>query len=124
MRMQEIDFEARPPIDAYGGGGFRVAGERHLGSMLLLPSGRFEWSPALPAEVTLAAARPLLEAAEEIDVLLVGMGPDIAALDRGTRHALEEAGVGVEVMSTAAACRTFNVLLAEDRRVGAALIAV
>ncbi|MGM0585913.1 MAG: Mth938-like domain-containing protein [Pseudomonadota bacterium] len=124
MRIQEIDFDARPPIDAYGGGGFRVGGERHSGSMLLLPSGRLDWPVGEPGAVTLAAARPLLEAADEIDVLLFGMGADIAALERATRHALEEAGLGVEVMSTAAACRTFNVLLAEDRRVGAALIAV
>jgi uncharacterized protein len=124
MRMQEIDFDARPPIDAYGGGGFRVGGEKHLGSLLHLPSGRFAWEAGLPAEVTLPAVRPLLEAAGEMDVLLFGMGADIAALERGARAALEEAGIGVEVMSTASACRTFNVLLAEDRRVGAALIAV
>ena len=103
MRMIEIDYEARPPIDAYGGGGFRIAA---------------------PAEATPEAFAAVLAEAGEIDVLLVGMGPDIAPLPRAAREAFEAAALGVETMSTAAACRTFNVLLAEDRRVAAALIAV
>ena len=126
MRVQEIDYDARPPIDAYGGGGFRIAGEeaRRMGSILHLPSGVVEWNVAEPVGIDQKTARPLFEAAEDIDVLLVGMGPDIARLNPGVRAVLEAANVGVEVMSTAAACRTFNVLLAEERRVGAALIAV
>ena len=125
MRMLEIDYDARPPIDAYGGGGFRLGGGvRHMGSMLHLPAGVSEWGVGLPAQADAAAFAPILQAAEEIDVLLVGMGPDIAPLPREAREALEEAGIGVETMATGAACRTFNVLLAEDRRVAAALIAV
>lgn len=124
MRMIEIDYEARPPIDAYGGGGFRIAGEKRLGSLLHLPSGLATWSVAAPSEATPAAFAAVLAEAGDIDVLLVGMGPDIAPLPRPSREAFEAAALGVETMSTAAACRTFNVLLAEDRRVAAALIAV
>ncbi len=124
MRMQEIDFEARPPIDAYGGGGFRVGGERREGSLLLLPSGVHAWPVLAPGLIDAAAADPLLKAEEEIDLVLFGMGPEIAFLPRPVRESLEAANIGVEVMSTPSACRTFNVLLAEDRRVAAALIAV
>ena len=124
MRMQEIDFEARAPIDAYGAGGFRVGGERREGSLLLMPSGVHAWPVIAPAMIDAAAARPLLEPEADIDLVLFGMGPEIAFLPRPVRESLERAGIGVEVMSTASACRTFNVLLAEDRRVAAALIAV
>ncbi|MDF2233085.1 MTH938/NDUFAF3 family protein [Albimonas sp. CAU 1670] len=124
MRMIEIDYEARPPIDAYGGGGFRIAGEKRLGSLLHLPSGLAAWSVAAPAETTPEAFAAVLAEAGEIDVVLIGMGPDIAPLPRAAREAFEAAALGYETMSTAAACRTFNVLLAEDRRVAAALIAV
>ena len=59
-----------------------------------------------------------------IDVLLLGMGAAIAPVPRGFRDALEAAGIGVEPMSSPAACRTYNVLLGEGRRIAAALLPV
>lgn len=124
MRMNEITFETRPPIDAYGEGGFRVGGLRHQGSLALLPARMEDWAVSAPEEITPEAVADFIAAAEEIDVLLIGLGADVAVLPRPAREALETAGIGVEPMSTPSACRTFNVLLAEDRRVAAALIAV
>ena len=63
----------------------------------------------------------------EFDVLLVGMGAAHGAAAAGfaaARAALEAAGAGVELMATPSACRTYNVLLAEGRRVAAALMPV
>jgi uncharacterized protein len=122
MRMSEIGYEGLPPIDSYGGGGFRITDEFISGDLMLSPTGGVtSWNPqSLDAE----AFTVFIAEAAEIDVLLVGMGAEIAALPSAARAALEEAGIGVEVMSTASACRTYNVLLAEDRRVAAALIAV
>lgn len=111
-------------IDAYGNGGFRFAGVSHRGSLLCLPSGMHAWPVTAPAEVTLEALAPVFAAAETLDVLLLGMGPDIAPLDPAVRDALRERRVIVEAISTGSAVRTYNVLLAEDRAVGAALIAV
>lgn len=120
MRITEIPLDGQRPIDAYGPGGFRVDGEWRKGSLILLPSSprRLEGAPSLDS------LAPVLAAADDVDVLLVGMGPEIAPLPRHVRAALEGAGIGVEVMSTASACRTYNVLLAEDRRVAAALVAL
>lgn len=123
MRMSEIAYEGRAPVDAYGPGGFRVAGVWHAGSLALLPARAERWAVAAPAQIAGAEAA-FLAAADEIDVLLLGMGPEIAAAPAIARDALEAAGIGVEVMSTPAACRTYNVLLAEGRRVAAGLIAV
>jgi uncharacterized protein len=124
MRMNEITFEERPPIDGYGEGGFRIGGFVHRGSVLLLPRRMDGWTPAAVTEITPDHCGEILAAAADIDVLLVGTGAEIAYLPREARAALEGAGLGVEVMATGPACRTFNVLLAEDRRVAAALIAV
>ena len=62
--------------------------------------------------------------AGRIDVLFVGTGAEIAHAPRAFRDRLEEAGIGVETMATPAACRTYNVLLSEGRRVAVALLPV
>ena len=120
MRMIEIDYEARPPIDGYGPGGFRIAGEWQDGSLILLPDQNLTFDGA----ITVDTLKPVLEAAGTLDVLLVGMGADIAPLPRDVRDAIDAAGIGIDLMSTASACRTYNVLLTEDRRVAAVLTAV
>jgi uncharacterized protein len=114
----------RQVVESYGGGRFRVSGRSYEGSILLFP----ERVVALPAaafeEVTLEALAPVMEAAGEVEVLLLGSGPHFAPAPTALRAALRERGLGVEAMDTGAACRTYNVLLAEGRRVAAALIAV
>jgi uncharacterized protein len=124
MLMNEVRFEARPPIDSYGDGAFRLGGLRHVGSLALLFDRMQDWPVAAPADASPEALAPFIDIAREMDVLLIGMGNEIAHLPRETRAALEAAGIGFDLMSTGAACRTYNVLLAENRRVAAALIAV
>jgi len=120
MRMTKISLEGRRPVDGYGPGGFRIGGAWHAGSLVLTPGALHGFAAPLDAE----ALGPVLAQAGEIDVVLIGQGAEIAPLDRGLRGALEDAGIGVEIMPTASACRTYNVLLAEDRRVAAVLVAV
>lgn len=119
MRTYEVDYAGRLPIDGYAPGAFRVAGDVHRGPLALLPSGIVEW--AGPPDFGALAER-----AASFDVLLVGTGVSLAPLDgwKEARAGLEAAGVGVELMSTPSACRTYNVLLAEGRRVAAALIPI
>jgi len=117
-------YPRQVPIDAYGNGGFRFGGMSHRGSLLCLPSGMFAWEAVQPADVTLASLAPVFAAAEQLDVLLVGLGGDISSLDPAIRSALRERRVIVEAIATGGAVRTYNVLLAEDRAVGAALLAV
>ncbi len=117
MRLNEIrDFDG-PPIDGYGPGFFRVAGEVWQGAVLVHPKGVRGWGGYGDASALLALAR-------EIDVLFIGTGAEIAHVPAGLRSALEEAGLGVEGMASAPAARTYNVLLSEGRRVGAALLPV
>lgn len=111
-------------ITAYGNGGFRFADMSHRGSLLCLPTGMHAWSVTAPDQVTLATLSPVLELADDIDVLLIGMGPDIAFVPADLRAAFRERGVIVEAVGTGSAVRTYNVLFAEQRAVAAALIAV
>lgn len=120
MRMIEIDYEARPPIDGYGPGGFRVGGNWQEGSLILLPEANLTFDGVISPQMM----APVLQAADTLDVLLIGMGADIAPLPRDVRAAIDAAGIGIDLMSTASACRTYNVLLTEDRRVAAVLTAV
>ncbi len=66
----------------------------------------------------------ITELAEEIDFVLIGTGPEMTPIPSDLRAAIEAAGIGVELMSTASACRTYNVLLAESRRLAAAVLAL
>lgn len=111
-------------IDAYGNGGFRFADLSHRGSLLCLPSGMRGWGAASAAEVTLDSLSPVLEIADAVDVLLIGLGSDISAIDPAIRQAFRERQVIIEAVNTGSAVRTYNVLLAEERAVAAAFIAV
>ena len=107
----------RSPVDGYGPGFFRLGGEVYEGPILVMPSGISGWGGVGDCAAILAAA-------DQIDVLFVGMGAEIAPLDPAFRAVLEEAGIGVEIMASPPACRTYNVLLSEGRRVGLALLPV
>lgn len=114
----------RHAIDAYGRGGFRFAGMSHRGSILILPSGIHAWPVQDPKDISAASLAPILREAPGIEFLLIGTGIDIVPLPDRLRAPFREAGISIDTMQTGAAARTYNVLLAEERRVAAALIAV
>lgn len=124
MAAAEGFYPYQAPIDAYGNGGFRFADMSHRGSLLCLPSGMHAWPVHEPAAVTLESLGPVLADAERLDVLLIGLGTEIVQLDPTVREALRARQVIVEAIATGGAVRTYNILLAEHRAVGAALIAV
>ena len=112
------------PIDAYGNGGFRFAQMSHRGSLLCLPSGMFAWDVKNVASINANSLAPVLNAHEEIDVLLVGLGSDIVMFDPEIRQLLRDHEIIVDAVGTGGAVRTYNILLAENRAVAAALISV
>ena len=117
-------FPGRSPIDAYGNGGFRFADMSHRGSILCLPSGIYGWDAVAGDEITPERLAQALAEAGDMAVLLVGTGTSQVFPSPALRRAFEAANLGLECMATGAAARTYNVLLAEERRVGAALMAV
>ncbi|MCC2652917.1 MAG: hypothetical protein K0Q60_3080, partial [Microvirga sp.] len=104
--------------------GFRFADMSHRGSLLALPSGVRAWPVASMADLTDEVLDPIFTEGDALELLLFGTGLDIAVLPAAFRTRFREAGIGLDVMQTGAAARTYNILLAENRKVGAALIAV
>ncbi|APX90733.1 hypothetical protein BV394_14250 [Brevirhabdus pacifica] len=117
MQLNEIRFEDNQPVAGYGPGFFRVGAQVIEGPVLLLPEGVYSWRGLEDLERLEAAA-------DSIDVLFLGMGAEIAHAPAPLRERLEARGVGIEVMASPPACRTYNILLSEGRRVGAALLPV
>jgi uncharacterized protein len=111
-------------LDAYGNGGFRFAEMSHRGSILVLPSGIRAWDVTEPSQLDAQAFASVLAEAGEIELLLIGTGLNLVPLAPQVRQRLRDAGLGIDVMQTGAAARTYNVLVAENRRVAAALVAV
>ncbi len=124
MDVTPLVPQGRQIIEGYGGGGFKVSGVALRGSILVLPERSLAWPIADIAALSLAELEPVLSEEPAIEVLLIGCGAAMAFIDPDLRAAASSQGLALESMDTGAACRTYNVLAAEDRRVAAALIAV
>jgi len=114
-RLTEIAFGSARPVDGYGPGFFRVGGEVIEGACLVGADGARGWAGY-------DDTAPILGL--DIDVLILGTGPAIAHPPAAFRAAVEGAGIGMEITDSATAARLYNLLLAEGRRVAAALIPV
>lgn len=117
MQLNEIIFDQAVPIDGYGPGFFRVGNKVIEGAVLALPNGARRWGG-------LDDLDGLLAVLDEVDVVFLGTGGEIAHAPDHITEALNERGVGLEVMASPSACRTYNILLSEGRRVAVALIPV
>jgi uncharacterized protein len=123
-RIRDGFVPGRHLIDSYGAGGFRFADMSHRGSILALPSGIMAWDVASAKELSGDDFQPIFAEAGAIDLLLVGTGLDPVPLPEPLRWRFKDVRIGLDVMQTGAAARTYNILLAENRKVAAALIAV
>lgn len=109
-----MTYSGPQPVDGYGPGFFRIGGQVFQGAVLTGETGTAGWGGYTDTASLMALAG-------QVDVLVVGTGPEIAHIPASLRRELESAGIGVEVMNSPAACRTYNVLAAEGRRVALAL---
>ena len=113
----------RQVIDGYGDGGFRIAKTRYDGAVIVAPLETTRWTNAAALDADAAAA--VVAALKGVaDVVLFGTGARLAHPPKAFAAALRDAGLRIEPMDTGAACRTYNVLLSEDRRVAAALLPI
>ncbi len=117
MRLSEISYSSAKPVDGYGPGFFRVDGKVLRGACLITPWDAGGWGGFADTEAPLSLTG-------RIDVLFVGTGAAIAHVPADFRVLLEAAGIGVEAMDSPAACRTYNVLLSEGRRIALAVLPV
>ena len=124
MPSAKAHFPGRAPIDAYGNGGFRFADMSHRGSLLIVPSGIYGWDVDALDELTPERCATFLVELHRPAFVLLGTGREHRLPPAPVRKLFSDAGIGLEPMSTGAAARTYNVLLAEGRDFGVGLIAV
>jgi uncharacterized protein len=122
--IRAAHYPGRTAIEAYGNGGFRFSGMSHRGSLLCLPSGIYGWEAPGPDVLDEESLARVFAEADKIEILLVGTGKELRPLSLTLRERLRADKIVAEPMATGAAVRTFNVLLAEERAVAAALIAI
>ena len=114
----------RQLIQSYGDGGFTISNQTYDHPVIIFPDRTLVWKPGDLAVPTLEAFSPVFDADPPVDILLVGCGPISLFMPLIFREMIKEKGVVLEPMDTGSACRTYNVLLAEERRVAAALVPV
>jgi uncharacterized protein len=124
MQGAKPHFPSQVGIDSYGQGGFRFADMSHRGSLLCLPSGIWAWGVRAADEIDEGALQLLFAEAGAIHFLLLGTGDKSWQMPAPLRARLRELHIGLELLLTGAAVRTYNIVLAERRRVAAALLAV
>ncbi len=112
----------RQVIDGYGPGLFRVTGQVYHTSILVFPDRTLEWPVRTMNALTLEAFAEVMANTPPVEVLLLGVGARNQLIPEALRAGLRDAGIVLDAMDSGAACRTYNILMAEDRRVAAALI--
>jgi uncharacterized protein len=112
----------RQVIQSYSAGIFRISQVEYTGPVIVLPERTIAWSAPAFADLTAPHLDPIAKAGIEVQVLLLGCGDKMQLPSPALRNALKKLGIVVEPMDTGAACRTFNVLMGEDRKVAAALL--
>jgi uncharacterized protein len=121
MKFQPDRAEGVNVIHAYTRTSVSVNGQAHTRSVLVPPTGDLiEWPVSALDALTEADFQPILEARPE--VVILGTGTSLRFVKPALLRHLMAARIGVETMDTAAACRTYNILVGEGRRVMAALL--
>lgn len=125
MDVTPLIPEGRQIIQGYSPGAFKVSGVQYKGAIMVVPTKSWNWNaPQSFSGLSLADFKALEDMAEDIDVVLLGSGGKGEFLPPDLRRKLKDKGLVVDSMETGAACRTYNVLMAEGRRVAAALMPV
>ncbi|MFB1489942.1 MULTISPECIES: Mth938-like domain-containing protein [unclassified Thiocapsa] len=123
MKFSQADGSSGHLIDAYGSEGILIGGRRFTRGLIVTPSRVEEgWGPAQPADLTVEHLEALIAIEPEIQIIVLGTGEIQVFPDPALYFAVIGRGVGFEVMDTGAACRTYNILMSEGRRVVAGLL--
>lgn len=114
----------RQVINAYGDGGFRISGRHWTESVLVFPGQTLPWSITDIGVLSVDSLAPVFQVEPAAELLLIGCGPSMVFIDKELRAQIRAKGLVIEALDTGAACRTYNLLMGEGRRVAAALIPV
>ena len=109
-------------IRTYGPGRFLISDREWRQPVLVTPTVTTAWNVARAEDLTLESLEALKAAPAPTELLVLGCGARAIFVPPTLRAELKAAGLALEVVDTGSACRIYNVLLAESRRVAAALI--
>lgn len=115
MNLTEILYSEALPIESYGPGFFRIDGKIIEGGAIIHAKGARSWAGTQDTQA-------VIDLKADVDFILFGTGEQMTPVPAAFRQAVEEAGIGVEPMASPSACRTYNVLVSEGRRVAAVLL--
>ncbi|MBX2833625.1 MAG: Mth938-like domain-containing protein [Micavibrio sp.] len=122
MDVTPLVREGQQIIQSYSGSKFRISAQIYDGAVIVTPSETFRWNILKKFdELELSDIESVRDIVGDVDVLLLGCGTQMKLFSAEMRLALKQQGISVDVMDTGAACRTYNVLMAEGRRVAAAM---
>ena len=124
MDITPLLGKSKMSITGYGDGGFKINNEFMQGSLLVFPERTIPWHITNTASLSTTDLQDIIDSLPPVELVLIGTGPSMVFIDPEIKATLKAKKIAVDVMDTGAACRTYNVLLSEERRVAAALIAV
>ena len=120
MKLHLANSDGRNAVTGYGAGYVEINGKRYDTSVVVQPTSiETDWMPGADGDIGLDGIAFL--ATLEVEIILLGTGARQRFPAPATLRPLIDAGIGFEIMDTNAACRTYNILVAENRRVAAAL---
>lgn len=108
-------------IQSYKGGQFKVSNTLYNKPLIVFPDQALEWDVTSVEDLAVTDFQPLIDRAAQVEVVLLGCGERGVFVPPSLRTALKQHGITIDAMDTGAACRTYNVLMAEGRLVAAAL---
>ena len=124
MEITPLVPENRQTVQSYGIGRFKVSQIEYESSVIVLPLRTLSWGVKALNDINFQNLAPVLEDNPPIDILLIGCGKSMQLLPRDFSDRWRQNSIAVDAMDTGAACRTYNILSAEGRRVAAALVAL
>lgn len=125
MDITPLVHESAQVIQRYGNRQFTVSGKVYNNNIIVMPSQVITWPHQPTVEsMDMEMFNLILKSKEKIEIILLGCGKAIFPLPRLLRQQLKDRHIGIDAMDTGAACRTYNILLSEGRKVAAALVAV
>lgn len=124
MELVRHQPQSEQVVERYDASGFKISGKRYDGPVVVLPEETSVWTAGRVDEITIGTLSAVTDAVPSIDLLIVGLGGSFGLLPPDVRQGLREKGIAAEAMATPAACRTYNILLTDQRRVAAALLPV
>ena len=123
MDITPLIKQGQKIVQSYANGRFKISSVAYEHAVFVFPDAVHEWHfQGGFDDLTLDDFTLLIEKSGELDVILLGCGPKMRFLPPALQNALKNNGLSIDIMDTGAACRTYNVLLAEGRRVVAALL--